>query len=202
MRRLVTVQGPSHAGRGAESPGWNKGLVQAQWASGQPSQVEACGCHPPLGGQRDHCWSRRSGCGSPLPRAAGDRARACIPSPPGSRRGRPSPTVFAGSLSRGDPQSSCLPSVLGGDPAESSNLQRLGGVSAAWPQATVTGPLQDTSPSHTGALSFRQHPAQLLPAVTLARPQPLRVSPASDTRVAMVCQQGTPVARDHEHQGA
>lgn len=110
--RETTRHGPGVLTHGPRARGGTRDVARHSGPQASLARWRACGCHPPLG-RRVHCWSCRSGHGSPLPGAAGDRARACIPSPPGSGRGRPGPTVFTGFLSQGDPQSSCLPSVLG-----------------------------------------------------------------------------------------
>lgn len=117
----------------------------------------------------------------------------------------PAPLCSLASFPGGTPRAPACPQSSAGDPAESSSLQRLDGVSAAWPRATRHRPccapppgLRQVRSGHLpiphgsqagwgpllGALSFRQHPAQFLPAVTLARPRPLRVSPAVDAHVA------------------
>lgn len=136
---------------------------------------------------------------APCPELQGTEPGPAFLLPQAAGGADPAPLCSLASFPGGTPRAPACPQSSAGDPAESSSLQRLPGLGPP-----VTGPaapppgLRQVRSGHLpiphgsqagwgpllGALSFRQHPAQFLPAVTLARPRPLRVSPAVDAHVA------------------
>lgn len=141
---------------------------------------------------------------APCPELLGTEPGPAFLLPQAAGGADPAPLCSLASFPGGTPRAPACPQSSAGDPAESSSLQRLDGVSAAWPRATCHRPCCAPPRPEAGALRTPPHPTRvpsrlgasagstelqttpssIPPSSDLGQARPLRVSPAVDAHVA------------------
>lgn len=98
---------------------------------------------------------------APCPELQGTEPGPAFLLPQAAGGADPAPLCSLASFPGGTPRAPACPQSSAGDPAESSSLQRLDGVSAAWPRATRHRPCCAPPRPEAGALRTPPHPTRV-----------------------------------------
>lgn len=101
------------------------------------------------------------GAAAPCPELLGTEPGPAFLLPRAADGADPAPPCSLASSPGGAPSAPACPQSSAGDPAESSSLQRLDGVSAAWPRATRHRPCCGPTRPEAGALRAPPHPTRV-----------------------------------------